>query len=287
MDTLPHVISTSLTMSNYLFVDCGYLVFYRIYATKCWYKKAHTYTTDEAMVEDPVFFDTYRKRCLDCIKQLHKKYDSNWQHTFFALEGKHLDLWRRSKAPVYKDHRSCPSFVGQAFQLWTEILQGHALQESHQFHLPNGKTTLCYYQNSALEADDIIALMVKYMKQQEGIPKMYILASDQDYLQICCEQVRLVRLDNRDAMKHSSGDPEKDLKLKCILGDPSDGHPPCFPRCGKKTALQLIENPDKLQKFFGTYPGSQDQYNLNRQLISFEYIPTHLEQDLKSVLGLD
>ena len=74
----------------------------------------------------------------------------------------------------------------------------------------------------------------------------------------------------------SLGSKEKDITMKCIIGDASDCIPKIFNRIGQKTALKLIEDKDLLMKKFNENPGSFDMYSKNNLLVNFDNIPENL-----------
>ena len=74
----------------------------------------------------------------------------------------------------------------------------------------------------------------------------------------------------------SLGSKEKDIAMKCIVGDASDCIPKIFNRIGAKTALKLIDSKDLLMKKFKENPGSFDMYSKNNLLVNFDNIPDYL-----------
>ena len=74
----------------------------------------------------------------------------------------------------------------------------------------------------------------------------------------------------------SLGSKDKDIAMKCIVGDASDCIPKIFNRVGNKTALKLIENKQLLMQKFNENPGSFDLYSKNNLLINFDNIPEYL-----------
>jgi 5'-3' exonuclease len=128
-----------------------------------------------------------------------------------------------------------------------------------------------------LEADDCIAISVKQLLEKEPTCKIYIIASDKDYLQLASEQVQIYTLAYKNLAdnKSSHGDKEKDLFCKIVMGDVSDNIKAIIPKCGPKTALKLYENPELFQSKLAD-PIVKAKFELNRQLVDFNYIPTEL-----------
>ena len=89
------------------------------------------------------------------------------------------------------------------------------------------------------------------------------------------EYTILINLKHKLLSEKSLGSREKDLNMKIILGDSADNIPKSIPRCGKKTALTLVNNPKELQKKLENQE-IFEQYSLNQLLIDFNYIPKNI-----------
>jgi 5'-3' exonuclease len=135
-----------------------------------------------------------------------------------------------------------------------------------------------------LEADDCIAIYVKELveKCSPSECSVYIITSDNDYLQLIRENVHIYNLafKNLKESKIFTGDPEKDLKIKIIMGDTSDNIPSVFPKCGIKTAIKCVEDTEFFKKKMDNNPNYYKQYDLNEKLISFDKIPNELLSEI-------
>jgi 5'-3' exonuclease len=128
-----------------------------------------------------------------------------------------------------------------------------------------------------LEADDCIAISVKYILEKYPQSKIYIITSDKDYLQLAEERVELYNLAYKKLtdQKSSSGDPKRDLFCKIVMGDPSDNIKSVLQKCGPKTALKCYENPEYFEERLKK-ENAYELYNLNKKLVDFNEIPTDL-----------
>jgi 5'-3' exonuclease len=135
--------------------------------------------------------------------------------------------------------------------------------------------------NAKLEADDCIALSVMYLVKKYPECHIYIITSDRDYLQLNAHNVDLYNLafKNIAENKSSTGNAKHDLEIKIIMGDTSDNIPSVFPKCGPKTALKCIEDPEFFKKKMNSCPTSQAQYELNKKLVDFNEIPIELKRE--------
>ena len=75
------------------------------------------------------------------------------------------------------------------------------------------------------------------------------------------------------------GNGTKELFMKIFLGDKSDNIPSVFKRCGKKTLENLYANENLIDEKLKRENG-YTQYELNRRLIDFNYIPDLYKKQL-------
>ena len=137
-----------------------------------------------------------------------------------------------------------------------------------------------------LEADDCIAISVKYLLNKYPLCKIYIITSDKDYLQLNSHNVDLYTLTYKNLAdgKTSTGNAYDDLKIKIIMGDTSDNIPSVFPKCGIKTAQKCIEDEEFFKKKMANNPEYYEQYRLNEQLVSFDKIPSNYIEEFMATI---
>ena len=128
-----------------------------------------------------------------------------------------------------------------------------------------------------LEADDCIALSVKYVLQKYPQSNIYIITSDRDYLQLQSENVQIFNLAYKNLK--SSGNSERDLAIKILMGDSSDNIPSVFPKCGEKTAIKCLEDKAFFDKKMDNNSEYYKQYELNQTLVRFDKIPYNLQEE--------
>jgi 5'-3' exonuclease len=132
-----------------------------------------------------------------------------------------------------------------------------------------------------LEADDCIAISVKYLLNTYSTSNIYIITSDKDYLQLAQERVQIYDLAFKKLteQKSSTGDPKCDLFCKILTGDPSDNISSVFPRCGPKTAMKYYQNQELFKQKLQESTTYQTSYELNSKIIDFNNIPEELAQE--------
>ena len=119
--------------------------------------------------------------------------------------------------------------------------------------------------------------------------KIYIIASDMDYLQLVKGNTKIFNLKYKDITesKRCFKNPEKDLFCKIVAGDKSDNIPSIFPKCGIKTAEKYFHNKELFNQKLSESSEAQKLYDKNKSIIDFECIPKELVDGFnKTVLKL-
>ena len=129
-------------------------------------------------------------------------------------------------------------------------------------------------EGDGLEADDIVAIMKKYLRNREPECQIYIITNDMDYLQLWDSQCDIVNLRGLRLIDKPNSYPEadKNLFIKILVGDKSDNISPVFKKCSIKEAEELYENPEKLDAKLK----EEDAYEkilINKTIIDFDEIP--------------
>ena len=264
---------------TFIFVDGSYYCFYRYYSLINWWKNAHK---DEPLIEpfaNQVFVDKFRKIFVEHLQQMPKKLNIDKKVNPILIVGKDCkreNIWRQKLFPQYKGTRNNdPEFLGKPFFKMA--------YDDDLFKQGGAKATLYHPQ---LEADDCIAISVKYLLEKYPKCHIYIITSDRDYLQLNAPNVDLYNLAyaNIAQQKSSTGNPKHDLEIKIIMGDISDNIPSSFPKCGPKTAIKCIEDAEFFKKKMDNNAEYYKQYELNKKLIHFDCIPPELIEEFMATI---
>jgi len=264
---------------SYIFIDGSYYCFHRYYALQQWWSNAYP---DEPLLnpfENQIFVDKFRKTFIENIKLIAKKCKIP-KHInpiiFCGKDCKRESIWRKELFPEYKANRIYDEqFMGGPFFKMA--------YEENLFQQGGVKQILSH---PKLEADDCIALYVKWLLQKNPLAEIYIITSDRDYLQLNSHNVHLFNLAYKNIAenKSSTGNPIIDLQIKILMGDQSDNIPSSFPKCGPKTALKCIEDPIFFEK---KIKDNMRQYELNKKLIDFNEIPQLLQDEFTQSVSLE
>jgi 5'-3' exonuclease len=264
---------------TFIFVDGSYYCFYRYFALQQWWKNAYPDDPLDNPYENETFVEKFRKTFVENLEQIPKKLKIHKEPVkpilIVGKDCKREHIWRNDIFKDYKANRTNDGFMGGPFFKMA--------YEEELFQKGGVKAIL---KHPRLEADDCIALSVKYLVNKYPLCKIYIITSDRDYLQLNAHNVHLYTLTYKNLAdgKTATGNAEDDLKIKIIMGDKSDNIPSVFPKCGIKTAQACIENEEFFKKKMADNPSYYEQYRLNELLVSFNKIPSNYVEEFMSTI---
>jgi 5'-3' exonuclease len=270
-------------IKHIIFIDTSYYTFYRFHSLINWYKLSHPEVSLQTPIEEEDFVENFRSTFVQKLQEIPKKIGIQPDEKYIVCFGKDCprkDIWRMTHYPKYKSTRHNYNEgldiknPGPFFKLMYK-------EELYKQAFPNAKVLF----HPHLEADDCIALTVKYIQSiQSNLtdpPKITIFTSDNDYLQLInSDTIQIFNMQYKpiNNEKTSFGDPKKDLLCKIIVGDTSDAIDGIFKRCGRKTAEKYVNDMSLFQKQIEKEK-CEEKYRLNRLLIDFTRIPDDLQQE--------
>lgn len=260
---------------NFVLIDGSYYIFYRYYALSVWWKHSHkdlTLDENNKPFENQEFIDKFIKTFSTKITEIDKKLNIKNSIKMVARDCPRDTIWRKSIYTEYKENR-ITDFLGKDFfkMVYNERL----------FEKSGVNTTLHYPE---LEADDCIAITTKHILSKFPHAKIWIIASDMDYLQLASDNVIIINLKYQDISKstHATNiSPECDKFCKIVCGDKSDNIQGVFEKCGIKTAIKLFQDKDLFYKKLNKSSIYKERYDLNKKLVDFDEIPRHLVDGFK------
>lgn len=271
---------------KFIFIDGSYFVFFRFNALKSWWKLAHQDEDEGENIElvpheNEEFKNKFRKTFADKLKEIPKKLGIKKNEPYRIYVGqdcKQETIWRMKHMNAYKGTRPNTSIEGKFFEIvYSEKLFENSLGDN------------CILKYPKLEADDVIALSVKHIIENDasGSNECYIVSSDGDYLQLCHERINIYdlkfkNLKMRNPAYFESESVKKMFVAKCLCGDKSDNIPSVFPKCGKKTAEKLAEldNESMINEIRKKLKNENEinaaikQFELNDLMMNFDKIPS-------------
>jgi 5'-3' exonuclease len=263
------------TNPTFIFIDGSYFCFYRYHSLLTWWKNAYPEQSDVLLdpYQNQQFVEKFKKTFVENVAKIPKSLKLDKSERPIIIVGrdcKRENIWRNELFPNYKGTRANGSedgFMGGPF---------FKMAYDEKLFIQGGARSIL--KHPKLEADDCIAITVKHLLNKYPACNIYIITSDKDYLQLAQERVHLYNLAFKDLTEQKSctGDANCDLFCKIVTGDVSDNIPSVFPKCGPKTALKYFENRDLFEKKLLESNAFQTQYELNRKIIDFNYIPEEL-----------
>lgn len=270
------------TMSpTFIFVDGSYYNFYRYFALQQWWKNAYPDEPLDDPFQNEKFVEKFKKTHLDNLKQMPKKLGISKNISPILIVGrdcKRENIWRNELFPNYKAHRINGPETG--------FMGGPFFKMAYEEELFQKGGAKAILRHPSLEADDCIAISVKYLINKYPECHIYIITSDRDYLQLNADNVDIFSLTYKNIAdnKNSTGNPKDDLEIKIIMGDTSDNIPSVFPKCGPKTAQKCIDDPEFFKKKMNDNPEYYKQYELNKNLVDFNKIPENLIEEFMATI---
>jgi 5'-3' exonuclease len=268
-----------------ILVDTSYTSFYRFFATLRWlslnnpelYKEKkgdnkYDWATNE------IFIEKYEKMYLKSIIDLIGKVTFANAKVIFCMDSPRQNVWRMELTKEYKADR-CDLTAKANFKPTFEKTYSKIIPK-----IIKENTNISKLRLDKLEADDIIAVICKYYEKKYPDEKVYIVSGDKDFLQLGRDNVIFINYKTKKPLILSEEQAKEELKMKILNGDCSDNIVTIFPKDRKLLSLkkrkELIENDSSLQEYFKENPDIKKKYDINCQMIDFNYIPKDLKKNI-------
>lgn len=116
------------------------------------------------------------------------------------------------------------------------------------------------------ECDDVVATLCDNLKNED----LTVVSTDTDYIQLLQRGYPKIQIYNPIKKENMTAPPYPYVGWKCLAGDVSDNIPKLLT---PKKAVNTISNPELLKKFLETEE-NRANFNINRQLIEFQTVPS-------------
>jgi 5'-3' exonuclease len=208
--------------------------------------------------EDNGVFDLWKHMLMNNIMSLVDKF----KPTKMILASDVKGSWRYEVYSEYKSHRKAARDKAVVdFEKFFPVLNSFKQDIKDTFK------TMYVLEAPRSEADDIIAVLSRDVFKDQQVT---IVSTDSDMQQL----LMLPNVQLYEPIKNKmiqSINPKRELELKILTGDKSDGIPAIKPRVGIATAEALLKN--GLQKLLDEDATIKQNYVRNTTLIDFSYIP--------------
>lgn len=263
----------------FVFLDLSNFIFHRFHALNTWKSFSNnTFETDEELL------DMYERMFEKHFLNIKKKTKCKWSNLFLAQDCHRSDIWRIKYYPEYKASRNSKTdLVGEIFKrTYAQIIP--RLQKEYNFNV--------LYEAES-EADDIISVSKKFLREKYPTRFIIILTNDNDYIQLI-DDYTIIKNQNFNQIidrvpkmlacfDHKKMG-EKYLCYKILKGDISDNIEPITKQMSKNKILDYIDNPDKLQILLSENIEIKNNYDLNNLLINMDMIPIEVQNKIRLCL---
>jgi hypothetical protein len=232
--------------------------------------------------------DLVRHMVLNSLRMYRSKFYKEYGELVLCYDSK--NYWRKKVFQYYKGTRKRDR--EKSSHNWSNIFDTlNKIRDEFRDNLPYPILDV-----DGAEADDIIAVLCKYQgtvnirlqRYMQPAVKVLILSGDKDFIQL--QKYKFVRQYNPIQKKFiSGGDPKAYILEHTIKGDRSDGIPNFLseddtfvenkrqkPLSKKNIEMWLDMSPEQ----FCRDEKTMQQYNRNRQLIDFNFIPDDVEKSI-------
>ena len=164
-------------MTNYIFIDGSYFVFYRFHALLAWWRLSHKDEKIDNPIENKDFVEKFKKLFIENIQKIGKKLSIDEPCIIVGKDCPRSDIWRHKHIKAYKGKRANNNVIKPFFIMaYNELFEKAGVSKilSHK----------------KLEADDCIAIATRhYLKDKSNT--ITIITSDTDYLQLIEDRVNI------------------------------------------------------------------------------------------------
>ncbi len=277
-------------MDNIILVDTSYTSFYRFFATLRWYSfsdkdeyKKHKGDPSYDWSKNKVFIEKYKKLYLESIiKLLGKKVYKN-SKVIFCMDTPKEQVWRTQIKDDYKGERedlSKKNNFKPTFKLTYNELIPNLIKENpdkiYSIRIPE------------LEADDVIALTVKYIRKKNLNYTVYLISGDEDFKQLGYDNLFFINYKKKELIKLTEEEAANSLLNKIICGDTSDNIKCIFPKDRKiinnKQRKLVKESEVELKKFIKQNKEAKKNFEMNKKMIDFNFIPKKYHSKVNKIV---
>ena len=257
-----------------LFFDMSYYIFYRYFALASWWKRAFPdeKLDVENIMNNKIFMEKYHKLFIENIKKVQKKYKMQNSVIIMAKDCRRYNIWRNEH---YEDYKKTRDDKNKRFNKDIFIY-------TYDNIVPDlKKMGINLYTHDKAEADDVIAILKKQIREKYNDLPIYIITNDHDYLQLFDDNTYIYNLKGLNLRTKSRGNSRLDLQLKIFRGDNSDNITSVVPRKFRDDKLfDIIYDKNKFNDFFKDNEELKNIYDRNELLIDFNKIPEDIRDEI-------
>tara|TARA_B100000768_G_scaffold174368_1_gene184577 strand:+ start:4108 stop:4947 length:840 start_codon:yes stop_codon:yes gene_type:complete len=264
-------------MTNVILVDTSYTAFYRFFATMKWYSMAFK---DEMKLIKTVdnydwftnkeFMAKYEKMFLSSIEKIVKKKVFKKSIIIFCRDSPKKKLWRTQISADYKGERLDLSIKNNFKPVFNYTYKTMIPK------LVKDNDNMFEIKIAEIEADDVIALSCKYIRNNFDDKIIYLVSGDEDFLQLGDKDLYFANYKKKKLFQLTKEEASEKLRLKLICGDKSDNIKCIYSKEDKlsnKLKKLIKESEEEMDKFLKENKKVETNFNHNKKMIDFNSIP--------------
>ena len=289
---------------GYVFFDISYILFWKYFGVMSYYTRFK-----DGDVNEEDFLKTFTKSLDKFFKTMKKVFPTDEYIWVIGKDTPRKSIWRVNVQESYKSNRDNDTnnknrcYLSTCFsRFWSDDSYFKTMQHVYNMILLTVDT---------LEADDVIGLFVKQVKQGNPNVPCYIIASDHDYIQLkkynntyiydmrTTTGVKSLPFEKDISHKYSQNVINNFVLYKSLVGDKSDNIPSVHMQLKKKDAQAKQMTATSVTRLINSHKGdvthimdilgydenknAKIQYERNKKLIDFEEIPENLKANFMNV----
>ena len=263
----------------YLLVDSSYVSFHRFFATLIWFVNIYPHVEiedDYDWTQNEVFMKHFDETYMKNLLKFKNMYNIPNENMIIVRDCPRETIWRMNLYPKYKGTRknTC-SYKNKKYNV------GNVFRHIYQSLYPKLEKQYGFriLKVDNAEADDVIAVLAKKIREIDPSRLVIIISNDNDYLQLVNDKTLIWSLQNRLLNTKVEMTAEEILLKKILRGDDSDNIPSIVGSMPERMLDDLVTNKENLDKWL-IENEKKDVFEENRKLIDFSYIP----EDLKLII---
>lgn len=203
-----------------------------------------------------------------------------WNKVIFCYDSR--GYWRNKIYPAYKANRKGEKAASR-IDFETFIIEINQFTEA----LKEQFTTVYHLEVKEAEADDVAGVIAKELS--DAGESVTIMTGDKDYKQLL-KYPNIEIYDPKTKKNMTSLNIAKEMEIKYVMGDKGDNIFAIKPKTAKVRATYLVES-GKIHEMHVQYHEDKsklteeevsmvERYELNRQLICWDYIPENIQNEI-------
>lgn len=292
-----NIVKKDCVKIGYVFLDISYILFWKYFGVMSYYTRFK-----DGDVKEEDFLKTFTNSLNKFFNTMKKIFPTDEYIWVIAKDTPRKNIWRLNLQESYKSTRDNDAnnknrcYLSSCFsKFWSDDTYFKTIQHEYNIILMTVDT---------LEADDVVGLFVKQVKQSNPNTPCYIIASDHDYVQLkkytntYIYDMRTgvkskLPFDRDISYKYSSNVIKNFVLYKSLVGDKSDNIPSVHIRLKKGDTRAKQMTAASVTKLINSNRGdvshimdmldydenkrAKNQYEKNKKLIDFEEIPEDLQ----------